>query len=247
MYLLVTATQFVFALGNSPQDRTTRDRVNRVYTTSAVVYGGCNPCARCLRDPVLDAVSAACARAAVLFLYATIAVFFKADEFSTGVFLTGIFTIGAIYVAALVHGDFLTLLRTTLQFWALIPTYLNVFTIYSFCNIHDISWGTRASNAAAEQFQQQREEVFKFFRSLFVMAWVGLNVVLVSFVLYFEADGGYSTAIVFMVVVFLGGRFTGSVTYVLLAYGKKVSPTRCRRRHPPAANGVGAAAPPTGV
>ena len=28
----------------------------------------------------------------------------------------------------------------------MLPTYMNIFIIYSFCNVHDVTWGTRDSN-----------------------------------------------------------------------------------------------------
>ncbi|KAI8803323.1 chitin synthase-domain-containing protein, partial [Cladochytrium replicatum] len=39
-------------------------------------------------------------------------------------------------------------MATCLQYLFLLPTYINVFQIYSFCNLHDISWGTKGDNVA---------------------------------------------------------------------------------------------------
>ena len=32
----------------------------------------------------------------------------------------------------------------------LTPTYVNMFIVYSFCNIHDVTWGNRATNLSEE-------------------------------------------------------------------------------------------------
>lgn len=37
-----------------------------------------------------------------------------------------------------------------LQYLLLLPAFLNIFPIYSFCNMHDISWGTKEGNLQSE-------------------------------------------------------------------------------------------------
>ena len=38
-----------------------------------------------------------------------------------------------------------------MQYFVTVPTFMNLFPIYSFCNMHDISWGTKQGNLQAEQ------------------------------------------------------------------------------------------------
>ena len=55
-------------------------------------------------------------------------------------------TIGSVafyFVAAGLHGEFSAIALTFFQYMFMLPTYTNIFAIYSFCNIHDISWGTK--------------------------------------------------------------------------------------------------------
>lgn len=47
------------------------------------------------------------------------------------------------FVAAIVYGEPSFMATSFIQYLLLSPTYVNVLNIYSFCNINDISWGTR--------------------------------------------------------------------------------------------------------
>jgi len=60
-------------------------------------------------------------------------------------------TIGALmsyFVGALIHGEFWHILFSILQYYYMLPTFINIFSIYSFCNVHDISWGTKGIETA---------------------------------------------------------------------------------------------------
>lgn len=41
----------------------------------------------------------------------------------------------------------------------MLPTFMNINIIYSFCNIHDVSWGTRDSNIIQNPEALQQVEV----------------------------------------------------------------------------------------
>lgn len=56
----------------------------------------------------------------------------------------------AYFLAALLHGEFGAIAMTFLQYTFMLPTFTNVFAIYSYCNIHDISWGTKGLAAGDE-------------------------------------------------------------------------------------------------
>ena len=45
--------------------------------------------------------------------------------------------------------------QSAFQYMFMMPTFTTIFAIYSFCNIHDISWGTRG----AEEEEQETEAV----------------------------------------------------------------------------------------
>jgi len=61
------------------------------------------------------------------------------------------FTIGGImsyFVGAILHGETTAILFSIVQYYYMLPTFINIFSIYSFCNVHDISWGTKGIEAA---------------------------------------------------------------------------------------------------
>ncbi|KAJ3303799.1 Chitin synthase, class 2 [Kappamyces sp. JEL0829] len=48
------------------------------------------------------------------------------------------------FVSSLMHLDVAHCFTSMLQYLFLMPTYAIIFMIYSFCNLHDVSWGTKA-------------------------------------------------------------------------------------------------------
>ena len=53
------------------------------------------------------------------------------------------------FLAALLHGAMISLMVVIVQYLYMLPTYVNMFSIYSFCNMHDISWGTKEGETVA--------------------------------------------------------------------------------------------------
>lgn len=68
----------------------------------------------------------------------------------------------------------------------MLPTFINIMTIYSMCNLHDISWGNRPTVAAGatganvfnENAKKQAEltKNYKMFRVHFLCTWAVGNV-----------------------------------------------------------------------
>ncbi|KAI8819656.1 chitin synthase-domain-containing protein [Fimicolochytrium jonesii] len=56
-------------------------------------------------------------------------------------------TYGLYITASLAHADWYHMVTCLPQYLILTPTYINVFMIYAFCNLHDVSWGTKGDNA----------------------------------------------------------------------------------------------------
>ncbi|GLE04280.1 hypothetical protein PINS_up013191 [Pythium insidiosum] len=52
-------------------------------------------------------------------------------------------TVGVYFVGPALHGEVHHILLTFTHYTALIPSFVNIFTIYSFCNLQDLSWGTK--------------------------------------------------------------------------------------------------------
>jgi len=56
------------------------------------------------------------------------------------------------------------------QYVFMLPTYVNVFLIYAFVNVHDVSWGLRNDKESHNVANTaDREEQFKTFRTHFVL------------------------------------------------------------------------------
>lgn len=51
---------------------------------------------------------------------------------------------------ALLYGEPLCMFTSFIPYLLLSPTYVNVLNIYAFCNIHDVSWGTKGNNSQAK-------------------------------------------------------------------------------------------------
>lgn len=65
-----------------------------------------------------------------------------------------------------------------LAYLFMVPTYTNMFTIYSFCNTHDVSWGTRhrsLKNISAAI--SNKIDSYKKFRFHVLWIWIVFNVI----------------------------------------------------------------------
>ena len=51
--------------------------------------------------------------------------------------------ISLMLICSLIHKQFLALLKGSFQFLFMLPCYINVYLIYAFCNVHDVTWGLK--------------------------------------------------------------------------------------------------------
>jgi len=59
-------------------------------------------------------------------------------------------TYGLYILASLLALDPWHMVTSFLQYLLLAPSYINVMNVYAFCNVHDVSWGTKGSDKASE-------------------------------------------------------------------------------------------------
>jgi cellulose synthase/poly-beta-1,6-N-acetylglucosamine synthase-like glycosyltransferase len=45
-----------------------------------------------------------------------------------------------------------------ITYFLLLPMFLEVFPIYSICNLHDVSWGNRPTSTGTEAFATNKQE-----------------------------------------------------------------------------------------
>ena len=121
---------------------------------------------------------------------------------------------------------------------------MNIFIIYSFCNVHDVTWGTRDSNLINNEKAQHDMEVsyiafrsqwdcrYKRFRSKLVLFWVAGNFIYAGGILLFNATAVYGVILTIIIGVLFGYRFVGSITYQIVKlckYYQKYHSTSGRR------------------
>eukprot|EP00842_Homolaphlyctis_polyrhiza_P000501 jgi/Hompol1/1451/HPOL_000957-RA len=57
-------------------------------------------------------------------------------------------TIGVFFVASAIQFDIAHMFTCFVQYLLLLPSYINVLTVYALANLHDVSWGTKGSDKA---------------------------------------------------------------------------------------------------
>ena len=82
-------------------------------------------------------------------------------------------TVGLLGFIVVVNCEVITILKGVLHYVFLIPTYVNIFFIYSICNVHDCTWGNRPDSLTAEE--KERLEEFEEFRTRWAIIWALCN------------------------------------------------------------------------
>ncbi|KAI8367233.1 chitin synthase 1 [Choanephora cucurbitarum] len=62
------------------------------------------------------------------------------------VVMSALSTYGLYIVSSMLYMDPWHMVTCFLQYLFLLPTYVNILNVYAFCNIHDVSWGTKGDN-----------------------------------------------------------------------------------------------------
>eukprot|EP00474_Spongospora_subterranea_P005503 CRZ05961.1 hypothetical protein [Spongospora subterranea] len=189
LFLILTLVQCVAGLGNRP------DELPMIYFFCAVGYGVFFFYVLAINVRLLfrtqdysqypDQASADAKRTEVL--YAQVAS------------LCGL----AVYFSAgLLHGQLFAICISIIQYFFMLPMFLIGFPIYSFCNIHDISWGTKGleNNDMAEGATRKQKEIhaqvlakrktdlesvdarFRTFRSNMVIGWLASNALFIEII-----------------------------------------------------------------
>ncbi|RHZ42904.1 hypothetical protein DYB26_011526 [Aphanomyces astaci] len=115
LYAMLIMVQLIFGLGNKPQ------HVKNLYTVLSVAY-------------------AVVVITGVFFAFASIASGGNISIFNICLIVA---TLGVYFVAALVHCELHHVLFTIVQYLIMLPSTINILMIYAFCNLQDLSWGTK--------------------------------------------------------------------------------------------------------
>ena len=73
----------------------------------------------------------------------------------------------------LLNGEVWTIFKGIFHYIFFIPTYMNIFIIYSICNIHDCTWGNRPDKLNSEE--KEKLEDFEEFRTKWAVVWALCN------------------------------------------------------------------------
>ena len=82
-------------------------------------------------------------------------------------------TVIGFFLILVVNDAVLGALTGSIQFLLATPIYINIFTIYAICNIHDVSWGNRAQELTQEEKEQMDEN--EKFRTGWTLLWAFIN------------------------------------------------------------------------
>ena len=157
--------------------------------------------------------------------------------------------VGGVYlIAGVVHCELHHLLFSVLQYMMLLPTFVNILSIYSFCNLHDLSWGTKgidtnahgvakvtedsgnfhqivAKRKAAEARVKKQHKLedtikrrFDLFRTNLLLGWVFLNMATALAVSAYVKPKDYLLGLFLIVGFFNGFRLIGCIGYMLHFY-----------------------------
>ncbi|KAL4114821.1 hypothetical protein PRIC2_014274 [Phytophthora ramorum] len=237
IYLVIVGGIVVFALGNRPEKRTAA-----FYSFSYVFMG--------LVMLVVSVIS-------IYGLVADVSVTDPRDDLascsvSNFELVGGVATaIGLVFASAFIHGEFSVLL-STLQYYFMLPTFVNILGIYAYSNLHDLSWGTKgletAGHAAAkvtqgngnlkeivaqqkrlealkQQAAEEKEDVdnsFRAFRSSLLIFWLVTNAVWMYCMTYFVSSSCYLKLISYVVAVFNMARFLGSAVFLCFRIARRL-------------------------
>ncbi|KAF9584922.1 Chitin synthase, class 1 [Lunasporangiospora selenospora] len=146
IYILLVIVQFIMSMGNRPQGS------QWAYTTSMIFFG-------LLMGYMLFGAG-----------YMTVNGVFKVQQEATkqhaesGVSLVLLYfqnamfrntvislasTYGLYFVSSFLFLDPMHMFHSFLQYLFMVPSYVNILNVYAFCNIHDISWGTKGDTEVA--------------------------------------------------------------------------------------------------
>lgn len=208
-------------------------------TTLLIIGLGNNP-----KHMKLTYYFVAAAFGAIMMLSSLVGVgIFFSTPATTHSIVVSVLTIGVYFLGSALHGDLHHIFMTFTHYTALIPTFVNIFTIYSFCNLQDLSWGTKglvdepplspidevekgdfkdviAKRRAMEERRREalartdkKKKDFEAFRTNVLLTWAFGNLILALFVVYFATANQYMSILYLFVAGINASRLLGSICY----------------------------------
>jgi len=92
----------------------------------------------------------------VLFITLLVKLFY-ASWSQPAVLIPVLVTVIGFFLVLVINNALWGVLVGSLQFLMATPIYINIFTIYAICNIHDVSWGNRSQDMTQAEKEQVDE------------------------------------------------------------------------------------------
>ncbi|OMJ86624.1 hypothetical protein SteCoe_11840 [Stentor coeruleus] len=188
MYLFLIIANVVLSLGSNIKS------ANRAFWTLSLLY------------------------ALYMIIYIALLLFmFERYLGSKYVWIPVVFTLGSYMLLLCLNKCICNVLKGIIQYLLATPTYINIFTIYAVCNVHDCTWGNRSSELTAKESETKSD--YERYRAYYVSFWFLMNS---GFAYSFDAlnVSGQSYSI-FIYWVGMGGlaivilRFLGALAFMI--------------------------------
>ncbi|KAJ1967138.1 hypothetical protein H4R34_006424, partial [Dimargaris verticillata] len=135
LYILALITIFIISLGNRPQGSKTTYMVCVVvffFVMLVMVYTAMFMVVRSVqRTDLSQGISV-----------------LKDDTFRD-IVISIASTYGLYFVSSLLYFEPWHMFTSFIQYICLLPSFINILNVYAFCNIHDVSWGTKGDTSMA--------------------------------------------------------------------------------------------------
>nr|ADE62520.1 chitin synthase 1 [Saprolegnia monoica] len=157
--------------------------------------------------------------------------------------ILAVLILGTFFIGSAMHCEVHHIVLTFVQYTALMPSFVNILMVYSFCNLHDLSWGTKGidtghehkSDGAVGQYkdivarqkaleakkaedarnQDELKKRFDSFRSNLLLIWVMSNMAMVVICVNTIGADSYLPFLYAFVAAFNGIRLLGCIGYLL--------------------------------
>lgn len=159
-------------------------------------------------------------------------------------FLVGAACVGSYAVAAILYNEVFFVLTSFMQYLAFVPVFVNVIMIFSFCNVHDVSWGTREAKQLADKHLDDatmaaelkraaaQETRMRRARSMLVSFWLVSNWAFVTGWVVWESTRLYATCVVLGYGGLLSLRVVGSLLYRIRSWWVRLRRACCGVKQP---------------
>ncbi|TPX35933.1 chitin synthase [Synchytrium microbalum] len=144
VYLGAIVLVFISSMGNRPQGSSTLYYVIVVLFASIFIVMQVHASFLAIYSVYLAIVAAANSGNNIWFD-------FKSSPTFRDVVISLTATYGVYVVSSILHMDPWHIVTSMIQYFLLLPSYINLFMVYAFCNLNDVSWGTKGDNGGSQQ------------------------------------------------------------------------------------------------